>query len=94
MTEREPKNVSRRKFLRGAAAGAAGTALTGGVLLGGARADADAGNSAASTTADSYPFHGANQSGVLTPGPAGKQPFSCFAAFDVDRRDARRSWPS
>jgi deferrochelatase/peroxidase EfeB len=82
MTETEPKDVSRRKFLWGAAAGAAGTAVTGSVLLGGARADADAGASASATTADSYPFHGANQAGVLTPAPSGKQPFSCFAAFD------------
>ena len=32
-------NVSRRNFLKGAAAGTAGTALTAGVLAGGARAD-------------------------------------------------------
>jgi deferrochelatase/peroxidase EfeB len=82
MTEREPKDVSRRKFLWGAAAGAAGTAVTGGVLLGGARADADAGDSGQAAAAASYPFHGANQSGVLTPGPSDKQAFSCFAAFD------------
>jgi len=30
----------------------------------------------------SYPFHGIHQAGVLTPGPAAKQSFSCFAAFD------------
>ena len=74
-------NVSRRNFLRGAAAGAAGTALTGGVLIGGARADADA--NAAPAEPDSYPFHGPYQAGVLTPGPAGKQAAACFAAFDV-----------
>jgi anaerobic selenocysteine-containing dehydrogenase len=34
--------VSRRNFLKGAAAGSAGTALAGGVLIGGARADARA----------------------------------------------------
>ena len=63
-------DVSRRHFLKGAAAGTAGTALAGGVLIGGARADADA---APVTTADrSFPFHGLNQAGVLTPGPAGK----------------------
>ena len=32
-------SVSRRNFLKGAAAGSAGTALAGGVLIGGARAD-------------------------------------------------------
>ena len=82
MTEREPKDVSRRKFLWGTAAGAAGTAVAGGVLIGGARADADASDTGTVTTADSYAFHGANQAGVLTPGPGEKQPFSCFAAFD------------
>jgi deferrochelatase/peroxidase EfeB len=82
MTEHDLTNSSRRSFLRGAAAGAVGTAVTGGVLIGGARADADAANSAAPAVADSYPFHGANQSGVLTPGPGDKQAFSCFAAFD------------
>jgi len=82
MTEHESINASRRGFLRGAAAGAVGTAVTGSVLIGGARADADAANSGQPTTADSYPFHGANQSGILTPGPSDKQAFSCFAAFD------------
>ncbi|HEV2635345.1 MAG TPA: iron uptake transporter deferrochelatase/peroxidase subunit [Actinocrinis sp.] len=78
-------NVSRRRFLHGTAAGAAGTALTGGVLIGGARADAAGTNGPAD--AASYPFHGANQSGVLTPGPSGKQNASCYAAFDVTAAD-------
>ena len=71
-------NVSRRRFLSGAAAGAAGTALTGGLLIGGAQADADAADTGPAT-ADSYPFHGAHQAGLLTP----KQAASCYAAFDV-----------
>lgn len=77
-------NVSRRIFLRGAASGAAGTALAGGVLIGGSRADADAASKAAGGPAEAaaYPFHGAHQAGVLTPGPADKQAFSCIAAFD------------
>ena len=33
-------NPSRRNFLKGAVSGAAGTALAGGVLIGGAHADA------------------------------------------------------
>jgi deferrochelatase/peroxidase EfeB len=74
-------SVSRRNFLKGTAAGTAGTALTGAVLIGGARADADA--SSAPAAAGSYPFHGAHQAGVLNPGPPGKQPYSSFAAFDV-----------
>jgi deferrochelatase/peroxidase EfeB len=74
-------NVSRRNFLKGAAAGTAGTALTAGVLAGGARADGS--TAQRGSAADSYPFHGNHQAGVLTPGPAGKQAFACFAAFDT-----------
>jgi deferrochelatase/peroxidase EfeB len=73
-------SVSRRNFLKGAAAGAGGTALAGGVLIGGARADASSNATPAKPT--SYPFHGAHQAGVLNPGPSAKQSFSCFAAFD------------
>jgi len=80
--DREPASAGRRNFLLGAAAGVAGTALTAGVLAGGARADAQAASSP-SQTASSYPFHGPHQAGVLTPGPAGKQASACFAAFDV-----------
>ncbi len=75
-------SVSRRNFLKGAAAGSAGTALAGGVLIGGARADARAAADRGPAQASSYPFHGIHQAGVLTPGPAAKQPYACFAAFD------------
>jgi deferrochelatase/peroxidase EfeB len=74
-------NVSRRNFLKGAAAGTAGTALTAGVLAGGARADGS--TASGPSAAESYPFHGTHQAGVLTPGPAGKQAAACFAAFDT-----------
>ena len=73
-------SVSRRNFLKGAAAGSAGTALAGGVLIGGARADGSTAQAPAAP--GSYPFHGTHQAGVLTPGPAAKQSFACFAAFD------------
>ncbi len=75
-------NVNRRAFLRGGVSGAAATALTGGLLAGGARADSRAAADGPAP-ADSYPFHGTHQSGVLTPGPADKQRFACFAAFDT-----------
>jgi deferrochelatase/peroxidase EfeB len=77
-------DLNRRNFLKGTAAGAAGTALAGGVLIGGAHADANAAtvSSGDPVEAASYPFHGGNQSGVLTPGPSGKQAFTCVAAFD------------
>ena len=78
-------NVSRRNFLKGAAAGTAGTALTAGVLAGGARADGRTADG--STAAASYPFHGTHQAGVLTPGPAAKQASACFAAFDTTAGD-------
>jgi len=74
-------NVSRRNFLKGAAAGTAGTALTAGVLAGGARADGS--TVQRGSAASSYPFHGNHQAGVLTPDPAAKQAFACFAAFDT-----------
>ena len=75
--------VNRRKFLKGTVSGAAGTALAGGVLIGGARADGEAaGRQSGPATEAAYPFHGPHQAGVLTPGPAGKQPFACVAAFD------------
>ncbi|APA96386.1 iron uptake transporter deferrochelatase/peroxidase subunit [Nocardia seriolae] len=77
--------VSRRRFLSGAAAGAAGTALTAGVLAEGARVDAAAGGQPTATRV--FPFHGEHQSGILTPVPAEKQNASCFAAFDVTAAD-------
>ena len=76
--------MNRRSFLKGTVTGAAGTALAGGVLLEGARVDAAAAtDGTAATAAAAYPFHGAHQAGVLTPGPAGKQAFACVAAFDA-----------
>jgi deferrochelatase/peroxidase EfeB len=74
--------VSRRNFLKGTAAGAAGTALTGGILIGGAQADAHSG-STASPVHDQFPFHGPHQAGVLTPGPADKQNYISMAAYDI-----------
>ena len=80
--------MNRRSFLKGTVTGAAGTALAGGVLLEGARVDAAAGTfGTATTAAPAYPFHGAHQAGVLTPGPAGKQAFACVAAFDCTASD-------
>jgi deferrochelatase/peroxidase EfeB len=73
---------SRRNFLKGAASGAAGTALAGGVLIGGAHADANAAAQATPAMVEQYPFHGARQSGILTPAPSAKQMYTCVAAFD------------
>jgi deferrochelatase/peroxidase EfeB len=78
-------NLSRRNFLKGTVSGAAGTALAGGVLIGGARADAS--TDGGPVTQAAYPFHGARQAGVLTPGPADKQAFACVAAFDCTAAD-------
>ncbi|HXX89820.1 MAG TPA: iron uptake transporter deferrochelatase/peroxidase subunit [Acidimicrobiales bacterium] len=75
-----PMHFSRRSLLKGAVVGAAGTALTGGGILGAADpADAEA----APTGVGSYPFHGTHQAGILTPAPAQKQSAACFAAFDL-----------
>jgi deferrochelatase/peroxidase EfeB len=75
-------NVSRRNFLKGTVSGAAGTALAGGVLIEGARVDSANAATSGPATSASFPFHGERQSGVLTPGPADKQAFTCVAAFD------------
>src|SRR5215469_10336386 len=82
--EARPVHVSRRNFLKGTASGAAGTALAGGVLIGGAHADAQAASSGSGPAeAASYPFHGAHQAGILTPAPSQKQAASCVASFNV-----------
>ncbi|MEE6167381.1 MULTISPECIES: iron uptake transporter deferrochelatase/peroxidase subunit [unclassified Mycolicibacterium] len=78
-------DVSRRHFLRGAAAGAAGTAITGAVLLEGKAVDANAATVAAPP--ERYPFHAEHQSGILTPPPAEKQNFASHIAFDVTAKD-------
>jgi deferrochelatase/peroxidase EfeB len=79
-------DVNRRNFLKGTAAGAAGTALVGGVLIGGAREDANAATTASAPAEEaSYPFHGTNQSGIMT--PFAKQPATCVAAFDSTATD-------
>jgi deferrochelatase/peroxidase EfeB len=80
-------DLSRRKFLQGTATGAAGTALAGGVLIGGAHADANAATQASTqgnalSEAATYQFHDVHQAGVLNPGPTTKQPFTCVASFD------------
>jgi deferrochelatase/peroxidase EfeB len=77
-------DLNRRNFLKGTAAGAAGTALAGGVLIEGARQDANAATpgSGGPVEAASYPFHGENQSGILTPVPSAKQMYTCVASFN------------
>ncbi len=76
-------DLSRRRFLQGTASGAAGTALAGGVLTGGARSDANAATQGnALSEAAAYQFHDVHQAGVLNPGPTAKQPFTCVASFD------------
>ncbi|GAA4862506.1 iron uptake transporter deferrochelatase/peroxidase subunit [Saccharopolyspora rosea] len=72
-------DMNRRNLLKGALAGTVGTAVTGGVLVGGAQADHQAIAPAADTGPASVPFHGAHQAGILTP----QQRFSTHAAFDV-----------
>ncbi|WP_018178818.1 iron uptake transporter deferrochelatase/peroxidase subunit [Jongsikchunia kroppenstedtii] len=75
-------NVNRRRFLQGAAAGVGGTALVGGMVIGGIQADNDAADHSVPTKGD-YPFHGKHQSGIFTPGPEEKQAASSYASFDL-----------
>lgn len=75
-------NVNRRRFLQGAAAGVGGTALVGGMVIGGTDADAKASDNSVPTKGE-YPFHGKHQSGILTPGPEKKQAAAVYASFDL-----------
>jgi deferrochelatase/peroxidase EfeB len=76
-------DVSRRRFLQGATAGVAGSALTGGLLAAGAHADAAGNATAATVVPDIVPFHGPHQAGVFTP----QQSAALFVAFDVTASD-------
>ena len=72
-------DINRRNVLKGVAAGVVGTAVTGGLLAAGAKADADAASPATSSGPASVPFHGEHQAGITTP----QQRYSTHAAFDV-----------
>ena len=73
-------DINRRNVLKGVAAGVVGTAVTGGLLAAGAKADANAAAAASSSNGpDSVPFHGEHQAGITTP----QQRYSTHAAFDV-----------
>ncbi|GLY67316.1 iron uptake transporter deferrochelatase/peroxidase subunit [Amycolatopsis taiwanensis] len=71
--------LSRRRFLQGTGAGVAGSALAGGLIAAGARADEQSTGTTEPGAADAFPFHGANQAGIFTP----QQRAAAFAAFDV-----------
>lgn len=77
-----PMHLGRRRFLQGAAAGVGGTALVGGLMIGGARADSKAVDNSVPTRPD-YPFHGEHQAGILTPGPDRKQAAASYASFTL-----------
>ena len=83
--------VNRRSFLKGAAAGAAGTALTGG-LLAGVRADARR-RGHRPRGQDAYPFHGTHQAGILRPRPATSSPPPA-SPRSTSPPTARPGWPS
>jgi deferrochelatase/peroxidase EfeB len=74
-------DVSRRNLLRGALAGSVGTAVAGGMLVAGAKVDADASANATPAPPAQVPFHGVHQAGILTPEP--QQRYSTHAALDV-----------
>ena len=74
-------DLNRRNLLRGVVAGAAGTALAGGVLAAGARRDALTAAQANRSAPDVVPFHGVHQAGLITPTPA--QRYSTHVALDA-----------
>ena len=69
--------LRRRSFLRGAAVGAAGAVAVGAGVAGGAVAMADDGTSTGSGRV--IPFHGVNQSGILTK----PQAYATFVSFNA-----------
>jgi deferrochelatase/peroxidase EfeB len=73
-------DLNRRNLLKGAAAGAAGTALTAGMLAAGARHDARDAAQSVPTSPPAVPFHGVHQAGLVTPTPA--QRYSTHVALD------------
>jgi deferrochelatase/peroxidase EfeB len=74
-------DVNRRNLLKGAVAGAAGTALTGGLLAAGARHDARTAAQAQLLSPDLVPFHGVQQAGLIRPFPP--QRFATHVALDA-----------
>lgn len=74
-------DLTRRNLLKGVAAGAAGTAITGGLLAAGARHDTDIAAGTGSTASVEVPFHGVHQAGLITPTPS--QRHSTHAALDT-----------
>src|SRR6201991_4375929 len=74
-------DINRRNLLKGAAAGVAGTALTGGLLAAGAEHDAQAANQAAPTAPALVPFHGEHQAGIS--GPTPQQRYATHVALNA-----------
>ncbi len=62
-------DINRRNLLKGAVAGAAGTALAAGALAGGARADASSAAATDRLAPSLVPFHGVRQAGITGPTP-------------------------
>jgi deferrochelatase/peroxidase EfeB len=74
-------DINRRNLLKGAVAGAAGTALAAGALAGGARADASAAADTTPTAPSLVPFHGVHQAGIT--GPVPQQRYSTHVALNA-----------
>jgi len=79
-------DINRRALLRGAAAGAAGTALAGGLLAAGSRADSSSAATTVPVAPDAFPFHGVHQAGIV--GPVPQQRYATHVALDVTTRNA------
>jgi deferrochelatase/peroxidase EfeB len=78
-------DVNRRALFKGAAAGATGTALAGGLLVAGAKADAGTARSTPFAP-DAVAFHGPHQAGIV--GPVPQQRYSTHVAMDVTAHNA------
>ena len=88
-------NINRRNFLKGTAAGAAGTALAGGVLIGGAHADANAATATAGPADEaSYPFHGAAPVRRAHPRPVRQAGVHLRRGLRLDGGGQGRAWPT
>lgn len=74
-------DINRRNLFKGAAAGVASTALAGGVLAAGARADSRAAAGSSVTAPEIVPFHGVHQAGII--GPVPQQRYATHVALDA-----------
>ena len=89
-----PVDLSRRNFLKGTATGAAGTALAGGVLIGGAHADADAATRSDPVDGGVVPVPRRDPVRRAHPGTRRQAGVHLRRGLRLARRRTRRAWPT